>query len=391
VRIAIVTIGRFHVLDLARELAALGHEVRFYSYVPRRRAEQFGLPSKCHRGLLPWVLPLVAAQCKGPRAWGNYFDSLLQRAVDGLAASFLEPCDVFIGMSGLCVRSAAAAKKKFGAKIFLERGSRHILSQKEILEAIPGMAKPAVPEFNLRRELWGYEFADVVSIPSRHAERSFLERGFPAQKLFRNPYGVDLMMFPPTPKPQNKVPVLAFAGTWSLQKGCDVLAKTMEGQPWRLIHAGAVADAQPPTLANFKSLGVVPQPKLAEVYGESDVFVLPSRHDGFGMVLAQALACGLPLVCTDRTGGEDLAELLADPSWVTVIKPDDVVALRAGIERGLAKAQTQAGPRDVLGTARDRLSWRAYGQRYDGELKRSSRRVEADFQTNRKSEIAGRK
>src|ERR1039458_7208150 len=162
-RISVVTTGRFHVLDLARELAALGHEVRFYSFVPRRRAEQFGLPRKCHRALLPWVLPLVAARSKGPGAWSNRLDILLQKAVDGLAARFLEPCDVFIGMSGLCVRSAQVARKKYGAKVFLERGSRHILSQKEILEAIPGMSKPAVPEFNVRRELWGYKFANVVS------------------------------------------------------------------------------------------------------------------------------------------------------------------------------------------------------------------------------------
>ena len=367
--IAIVTTGRFHVLDLARELTVLGHEVRFYSYVPRKRAEQFGLPRQCHRSLLPWVLPLLAARSKGPGAWSNYLDSLLQRAVDGLAARFMEPCDVFIGMSGLCVKSAQVARGKYGAKIFLERGSRHILSQKEILEAIPGMNRPAVPEFNLRRELWGYDFADVISIPSRHVERSFLERGFPAEKLFRNPYGVDLTMFPPTPKSANKIPTLVFAGTWSLQKGCDVLAKAVEGRPWRLIHVGAVADAPLPQLASFESLGFVPQSKLAGIYGQADVFVLPSRQDGFGMVLGQALACGLPLVCTDRTGGEDLAELLEDPSWVTVIKADDPAALRAGIEQGLGRAGTQAGLRNIMGTARDRLSWRAYAERYEQKLK----------------------
>ena len=297
-------------------------------------------------------------------------DVLLQKAVDGLAAWFLEPCDVFIGMSGLCVRSAQAARKKYGAKIILERGSRHILSQKEILEAIPGLARPAVPEFNVRRELWGYDFADVVSIPSRHVERSFLERGFPAPKLARNPYGVDLKMFAPTPKPQNQVPTLVFAGTWCLRKGCDVLVKAVAGQPWRLVHAGTVGDAPLPDLPNFESRGMVPQAKLARVYGQADAFVLPSREDGFGVVLCQALACGLPLVCTDRTGGEDVAELLDDPSWVTVVPPDDVAALRAGIARALARAGTQTGMRDILGAARERLSWRAYGKRYDGEIRR---------------------
>jgi glycosyltransferase involved in cell wall biosynthesis len=369
-RIAILTTGRFHVLDLARELAGLGHDVRFYSYVPCRRAEQFGLPRECHRALLPWVLPLVALQRKGPKTWGNRVDALLQKAVDRVVARKLEFCDVFIGMSGLCVRSAQAARKKYGAKIFLERGSRHILSQMEILEGIPGMLRPAVPEFNVSRELWGYHFADVVSIPSLHVERSFLERGFPAQKLFRNPYGVDLMMFPPTPKPRNEVPTLVFAGTWSLQKGCDTLAQAIRRQPWRLIHVGVVADEPLPELRNFESRGFVPQAELAEVYAEADAFVHPSRQEGLSLVQAQALSCGLPLVCTDRTGGEDLAAFLEDPSWVTVVKPDDVAALCGGIRLALAKAGTQKGARDILESKRHHLSWRTYGQRYDAELRR---------------------
>ncbi len=367
-RIAIVTTGRFHVLDLARELAALGHDVAFYSYVPGKRAAQFGLPPACHRNLLPWILPLVVAQRKGPQAWGNQLDAWLVQTLDWLVARLLKPCDVFIGMSGLCVKSAQAARHKYGAKVILERGSRHILSQKEILEAIPGMPKPAVPEFNIKRERWGYEFADVLSIPSRHVERSFVERGFPAAKLFRNPYGVDLTMFPPTPKPQNPVPTLVFAGTWSLQKGCDLLARAVEGQPWRLIHVGSIGDAPLPKNANFESLGFVTQSRLTAVYAGSDVVVLPSRQDGFGVVLCQALSCGLPLICTDRTGGEDLAELLSDPSWVTVVPSDDVSALRRGIETALTKARTQTGLRDIFGTGRDLLSWQAYGKRYHERL-----------------------
>ena len=372
-RIAIVTPGRFHVLDLARELAALGHDVAFYSYVPRRRAERFGLPRQCHRNLLPWVLPLIVAQLKGPKAWSRFFEIRLQQAVDYLAAQWLEPCDVFIGMSGLCMKSAQAAREKYGAKIYLERASRHILSQKEILEAIPGMMRPAVPEFYVQRELWGYNYADVVSIPSRQVERSFWERGLPKEKLFRNPYGVDLTLFPPTPKPLNRVPTLVFAGTWGLRKGCDVLAKALVGQPWRLIHVGTVGDTPLPRLANFESYGFVQQWKLSEIFAGADLLVLPSREEGLSYVQAQALSCGLPLVCTERTGGEDLAEFLDDPSWVTVVPLDDVAALRAGIAQALAKAGTQTGVRDILGAAREKLSWRAYANRYDRSLKQIGR------------------
>lgn len=368
-RINIVASGRFHVLDLARELAALGHGVRFYSYVPRRRAKQFGLPARFHRGLLPFVFPLVALAKRGPKAWRGIADKWLLWGIDHLVARIMEPCDVFIGMSGLCVVSAQAARRRFGAKIFLERGSRHILSQKDILEAILGTQHPAVSTDDVRRELQGYELADVIVIPSHHVEQSFLERGTPSGKLFRNPYGVDLTMFPPTHKPANSVPAVLMVGIWSLQKGCDVLWEACRtANSWRLLHVGSLGDAPLPRSPLFAHRDPVRQWQLVEQFRQADVFVLASRQEGLGLVQAQALACGLPLVCTDRTGGEDLQEMLADPAWVTVVPHDDAAALRQGIERALALANKQVGVRDILGQARERLSWKAYGARYHKKL-----------------------
>ena len=69
--IGIATLARFHVLDLARELTAAGHEVTFYSYLPDRLAMRFGLPKKNLRSFLGWVFPLVFLHRWGPRAWRN--------------------------------------------------------------------------------------------------------------------------------------------------------------------------------------------------------------------------------------------------------------------------------------------------------------------------------
>ena len=66
-RIGIATSGRFHLLDLARELDALGVDVRFYSYVPRKRAQKFGLPPAVTLHLLPFLFPLVALERVLPR------------------------------------------------------------------------------------------------------------------------------------------------------------------------------------------------------------------------------------------------------------------------------------------------------------------------------------
>jgi glycosyltransferase involved in cell wall biosynthesis len=369
VRIAILTTGRFHLCDLARELDSLGHEVGFYSLVPRWRTRRFGLPDRCSRWLLPWVaVPYLAARAARGTALQHTTQDLFHESLSWVASRAISRCDVFIGMSGMSTLAAAALKRRYGARIFIERGSRHILSQREILETIrqPG-APPPVADSYVRRELADYAMADTIVVPSWQALRSFTERGIPEARLFRNPYGVDLCMFPPTPAPRGP-PAILNVGVWSLQKGCDVLAEAWRGIPGvRLLHVGPVGDAPLPEDAGFEHRGPVQQDALADYYARGDVFALASRQEGLATVQAQALACGLRLVCTDRTGGEDLRELLVDRSVVSVTPPDDVPAFRQALKEALGLARP-IGPREILGEARSRLTWRAYGQRYQQAL-----------------------
>jgi glycosyltransferase involved in cell wall biosynthesis len=53
-----------------------------------------------------------------------------------------------------------------------------------------------------------------------------------------------------------------------------------------------------PKSARFQHHDGVGLKQLVEFYRRAHVFVLASREDGFGLVLAQALVCGLPVVCT---------------------------------------------------------------------------------------------
>src|SRR5262249_28267722 len=268
-RIAIATAGRFHVLDLAMELNALGYEVDFYSYVPKVRALRFGLPSACHRSILPLALPALALERFAPVVPPSIREWFLYKSLNLAVVTRLRACDLFIGMSGIYLEAARFAQRRFGAAIWLERGSRHILSQDEILAAIPGAFRPT--SLAIDRELAGYALADRIVIPSSHVEESFRRDPAAHAKLFVNPYGVDLKMFPNNTQRQesNKELSLLFVGTWSQQKGCDLLVSAVMRTPGvQLVHVGAIGRdlAFPTDDARFVHIDTVPQPQLRRFY-----------------------------------------------------------------------------------------------------------------------------
>lgn len=369
-RIAILASGRFHVCDLARELSSRGHDVAFWSLVPPWRTAQFGLPARCNRWLLPLLGPLYAAKEWTRGSLQQDLDGVLAAALDEVASRLIGPCDVFIGMSGLSLRTMQVVKRKYGARVLIERGSRHILSQREILESLPGGdgRVPPVPEWAIRRSLEEYDLADRVVVPALHVLRSFTERGFPESRLLRNPYGVDLDMFPAT-RASSQQPSALMVGAWCRRKGCDTLTETfgrLDGD--RLVHVGPIGDATLPAAGWFEHRAPVDQKRLTLEYAASSVFVLPSREEGLALVIPQALASGLPVVCSDRTGGEDLKSLVIDPRAVTVVPPEEPELLAEAIRSALAFAAEQTDVRDLLREARSELSWSAYGKRYHEAL-----------------------
>jgi glycosyltransferase involved in cell wall biosynthesis len=272
-------------------------------------------------------------------------------------------------MSGIYLEAARHAKRKFNAKIWLERGSQHILSQDEILSRIPGAERPSV--LAIKRELEGYKIADKIVIPSKHVEDSFRRDPVAYAKLFRNPYGVDISMFPFQGSLKTNRPfTFLFVGSWSLQKGCDILTKAVTKlENVKLLHVGAVADLKfPAGDSRFIHVNPVSQTALSRFYAQADAFVLASRQDGFAMVLSQALATGLPVICTDRTGGPDLAHTAALTDRITVVPSDDECRLAAAMQSTIDRLKSGSRLPPLTSVDLDQLSWASYARRYSKEL-----------------------
>ena len=78
------------------------------------------------------------------------------------------------------------------------------------------------------------------------------------------------------------------------------------------------------------ALGIVPHDELERLYDASSVFVLPSRSEGFGIVAAEAMAHGRPVVACGVGG---LAEVVADGETGILVPPRRPDLLRAALER----------------------------------------------------------
>jgi alpha-maltose-1-phosphate synthase len=359
-RVGLATSGRFHLLDLARELNRLGVDVSFYSYVSRRRARRFGLPPVCHVALLPALSPLVAWERLLPGFMPKTVERLICWAQDIVVVARMKRCDVFGCMSGMYILAPRFAKWRYGAKVILYRASTHILAQKKVLAQNPDARQ--VSDFITRRELQGYAIADLIEVPSSHVVESFDPWPEHAKKLWQNPYGVEITQFPMRGGDRLPgEPTVLFVGHWSYRKGADVLAEAIRGMDAaRLIHVGPLLDLPFPTDRRFVHHEPVAQEDLRRFYQAAHVFALASREEGFAYVLSQALASGLPVVCTDRTGGQDLKALPGFSRLVTVVPAGDPSALREALGQALESAGQFPS---ITDEERERLSWKQYALR----------------------------
>jgi glycosyltransferase involved in cell wall biosynthesis len=182
----------------------------------------------------------------------------------------------------------------------------------------------------------------IVGI-GRAAEADY-ERRFPNVPHFCVPYHCELSSFLSIPRSRevSSVVTFLFCGQMIQRKGIDLLLLAFDrliasGCDARLLLVGREADL--PKYLEIVSAaarsrvcyeGFQPPERLAEYFARSDVFVLPSRHDGWGVVVNQALAAGLPIITSNAVGaGLDLVE---DGINGMCVSADDVEGLYRAME-----------------------------------------------------------
>ncbi len=169
--------------------------------------------------------------------------------------------------------------------------------------------KPAV----LAREEEEYRQAYRLLCPSDFVVQTFLQQGFPRERLLRHEYGFDETRFYPDgqPRASRRGLTVLFAGVCAVRKGLHFALEAWLRSPARLDGAFLIAGEFLPAYAR-KLAYQLSQPSvrvlgdrndLPELMRQSDVLVLPSIEEGYGLVCAEAMGSGcVPLVsdaCTE--------------------------------------------------------------------------------------------
>lgn len=381
IRVIVSCGGKFHAFHLAEQLDKRGYLHRlitsYYSqkdkWFPRFRKDGEKIdPQKVITNIFPEIISRVFNL--------NYY---ALEFFDGWAREQIDKCDLFIGWSGYSLHSLRRTKS-YGAMTVIERGSSHILYQKKILEEEYekyGVKIKPVDDRIVQKELYEYSESDYISVPSSYVKQTFIDNGTDPQKLICVPYGVNLTNFKPVPKTDNVFRVI-FAGGLSLRKGIHYLLEAFSELRLKnaeLLLMGSISPEITSFLEKYKNcykyIGKVPHAELYKYFSSGSVFVLPSIEEGMAMVILQAMACKLPVICTINTGG---ADLVRDNKEGFVIPIRDINALKEKILYLYEhEKECKSMSENALSRAKD-FTWDIYGERIINVYKESLKQFKND-------------
>lgn len=201
---------------------------------------------------------------------------------------------------------------------------------------------------------WFHSPSQAVMVPTPVVKRDLEAARFERVVLWSR--GVDTDIFRPHPSSRlnTEPPIYLYVGRVAVEKNVEAfLELELPGSKWVVGTGPAIASIQAkyPT-ANY--LGVLNQHELADVYAAADVFVFPSKTDTFGLVLLEAMACGLPVAAYPVTGPLDVIGDSKAGALNEDLRTACIQALKLRREDAAAHAQ--------------KFSWRAATEQFVGHL-----------------------
>ena len=296
------------------------------------------------------------------RLWG-------ERLVDTFASRRLDEGDILY--STLRMVKSLTKAKQLGLITVLYAAQLHPQWNLQILEEEHrrwgiDIHSPSWSASMMSRTLESVNLADYLITLSSFSKQTYVSRGYPEDRIFVNPLGVDLERFQPDFSKSYESLDYLFVGNISIIKGIQYLLEAwrqLHLQDAKLLICGAIHRGMRSLIESYRRgvtsieyIGYVKDPAM--YYRQSSIFILPSLSEGFPRVVLEAMASGLPIIATTPA-----SEAVRDGEDGFVIPARDVEALkekmlyfydnRDEIERMGRNARQQA----------ERYTWDAYSLR----------------------------
>lgn len=201
---------------------------------------------------------------------------------------------------------------------------------------------------------WFHGASQAVMAPTMVVKKDLEKYGFGNVVIWSR--GVDLNVFRPQEckRLDSAPPIFLYVGRVAVEKNIEAfLELDLPGSKWVAGDGPALASLRAKYPA-VNYLGVLNPAELAEVYASADVFVFPSKTDTFGLVLLEAMACGLPVAAYPVTGPIDVLGESAAGSLHEDLRTACLEAL--SIDREVARAHAET------------FSWRAATEQFVSHL-----------------------
>ena len=227
----------------------------------------------------------------------------------------LNHANIFYGWTHHALYSLKQAKRR-GMMTVLERANAHPLTTIRLLEAEYKRRGAAAPVYHpriLKKHLQELEIADYIAVTSEWTRQSLLENGIAEHRILLTPLGVDAERFVPADDVNDDIFRVLYVGQLRLRKGVQYLLEAWDAlrlEKAELLLVGDVVPEFEPILRQYlprnstiKLLGHTDD--AVRLYQQASICVLPTLEDGFGLVVLEAMACGVPVIITEQAGAKD--------------------------------------------------------------------------------------
>lgn len=260
------------------------------------------------------------------QSWVNEELSIL---ADKLAAKHLSEClkndpniEVAVGYTGHSLLFGQVAKAA-GIRYAIHSQFCHPYIQNTLVADAYrslGLKPPIISESSLRRSLATIALADKIWCPSDFVRQSLIDNGVPKNKTFVSFIGIDVESFrtPKTASNPNESFLILFVGNVGIQKGVHILLQALmiaDIENIKMVFNGQADNIAQQIIQEYKSrlsakrITILVDPGDPRRYQQkASIFVLPSVHDSFGIVVVEAMAAGLPVIISNQVGAKEIVQ-----------------------------------------------------------------------------------